>query len=126
MRLFMRIILALMSLFLIIALILALNGIEEVSFSDGYYKFLYSVSKDYDTWKLEIPQIPMIATLSTSKWYDFILNAFINFVNGFFTFLNVVIMIFNYVIQLIQFLVTFIGALFYRLPEFIRSSTPIL
>lgn len=126
MKLFLKIIGFSLVGLLIIALILALNGVEEVGFNDTYYKFFYSVSHDYDAWKLEIPRIPTIDKLEGGEWWALILNAFINFVNGLFGFLNVIIMILNYVIQLIQFIATFLASIFYRLPELLENSVPIL
>ena len=98
----------------IIALFLALNGVQHIGIGEDYYSFMKSVSRDFENFKIEIPNIPKIPTI-TKKYNDSewaiinaiftIINVIINFFNGVISVLNVTILIFNIVLQVLEFIV---------------------
>lgn len=110
----------------IIAFFLSIIGVQQIEFGDTYYTFISSVSKTFDSWKLEIPDIPKIPLINTGD-YDKsglilavlikIANFFVKFVNIISTILNLVINILNIVIQLIQFILTIV----YQCKDFINK-----
>lgn len=102
---------------LFIAFFLAILGVQRISTGDEYYYFLKTISSRYESWRIEIPNIPKIDNIAGGT-YDSsglilsvvikIANFFVNFVNVISTILNVFIMVINIVIQLIQFICTFL------------------
>lgn len=108
---------------LIIALLLAMAGVQQVQFGDDYYNFLRAVSRDFENWSVSIPSIPKIPSINSAAYDDSgliltvlikIANAFFTLVNVMITGLNVLITVTNVIIQLIQFCLTII----YRLISF--------
>lgn len=106
---------------LIIALVLALAGVQQVEFGNSYYEFMQSVSIDMRNWSLEIPKIPSINTIDEGGFDSggLILsvlikigNFFVGVINAFISVINIFITILNVVIKLIQFCIILIKRLF--------------
>lgn len=96
---------------------LAIVGVTHISTGEEYYSFLGSISSRFETWKIEIPQIPSIPKMEQrdSSSGDNIFaafRAFVNFfvivINALIAILNIIILVVNIIIQLIQFITTFL------------------
>lgn len=114
----------------ILAFFLSIAGVQHIQFGDSYYSFLRSVSVSFNSWKLEIPDIPSINKISIGD-YDKsglilsvlikIANFFVSVVNSIILLINFVINILNIVVQIIQFVLTLI----YRCKDFIKKVSEI-
>lgn len=110
----------------LIAFFLSLLGVNHISLGNDYYNFMQGVGNTFNSWKLEIPNIPKINTLDVSS-YDSsglilqvlikIANFFVRLVNIISSILNVIIGLINIVIQLLQFILSVI----YQCKDFINK-----
>lgn len=99
-----KIVFALFSLCMFIAIPLALAGVEHVDLGDDFLIFMNRCSLELERYKIEIPNIPMIKEVNSTNWWDTLFNGLINFVNFLTTILNVVVTLLNVIIQLFQFI----------------------
>lgn len=102
-----RIVGASMMFFLIIAFFLSIVGITHVSTGSEYYSFLKSVNSVYESWSVEIPNIPKVNSWNNSSADSGknIFEAFRNFVNALIKFINLVITLVNFVIMLVNIVI---------------------
>lgn len=96
---------------------LAIVGVTHISTGDEYYSFLGSVSQRFESWKIEIPNIPNVPRMNDGsagdgdnifKAFRMFVNFFVEVINAIIGILNIVILVVNIVIQLIQFICTFL------------------
>lgn len=96
---------------LFIAIPLALMGYKQVELGTPFLALMRSVSRDLDSFKIEIPDIPKIPKFSSQEASGVlevlfnILNAIINFFNVIIFLINTVADVVNIIIQLIQVIV---------------------
>ena len=111
---------------MILALFLALKGVQHVDFGNTYWLFLRDVTSSYNSWKLEIPDIPKVPKIAGGTFSEkglilavliSIANFFVDFVNALIAVINFGNTIINICIQIIQFCFTLI----YRCKDFIAG-----
>lgn len=97
---------SLFTLCMFIAIPLALAGFERVELGQDFLMFMSKCSIELDSYKIAIPEIPMIGSLDTNGdfWLN-IVNGLINFVNFISRILNVLTTILNVIIQVLEFII---------------------
>ena len=101
-----------MLFFCLIALGLSISGIDHVDVGVPFMAFMSQCSRDLESFKVEIPNIPLIPrwelpqddTTDLLTMLASIVNFFVFFGNMVVTNLNIFVGLINVVIQLIQFL----------------------
>lgn len=110
----------------IISFFLAVVGVQHVQLGESYYSFIGNVASRFETWKLTIPDIPLIDNQNFTmgdtdsnflKAIANILNFFVLVINGLIKIINLLISVINIVIQMIQFIFTLI----YSCKDFIEQ-----
>lgn len=105
---------------LFFAFFLAIVGVTHISTGEEYYRFLGTVSERFESWKIEIPNIPKIPRIddsSSANGTDIfaILKGFVNFfvtlANVIISIFNIAILVINIIIQIIQFVCTFLWSM---------------
>lgn len=107
-----RIVACLLFFCLIIAIPLAIAGVERVELGGAFMALLRNTSKELNTYKIEIPNIPSIPRLNSATGFMVVIDLLISFINGLVNLLNFVVMILNYVIQVLEFFCLLIKNLF--------------
>lgn len=118
--------------FAMIALFLALAGIKEANLSPSFIAFLKNTSREMESWKVaipNIPDIPKIEDINQGEWYEFAVNALngiISFLNGLVVLLNFIIMALNTLIQLLEFIFFIIKNLIVMKDNILQDSNTIV
>lgn len=118
---------------MVIALFLALVGVQQVEFGNDYYLFMSSVARTYESWSFEIPKIPNVPKVPYGdgdtneksgilKVLISIVNFFVIIINAGITVINVLITVMNVVITLIQFCLSIV----YSCKDFIDSHRNVI
>lgn len=97
-----------MLLCLFIAIPLAIFGIKKIELGGAFLKFVEMVDKDFEVWKLDIPNLPKFDLAKQENGWTLLLNFVIHVYNFFVTIVNGGITLMNIIIQVIQFICTLI------------------
>lgn len=120
---------------MLLALLLSLVGVQQISFDETYYNFMNSVAQTSASWSFEIPKIPSINMIDNQSWGDVVGSFdnvtdilsffsaigtfftwfgqfFVVLINGLISVLNILITIVNVLISLIQLILSFIYTIF--------------
>lgn len=104
-------------LFLIIAIVLALNGVTEVRLGADFNNFMSAVALRFQNWQWNIPSIPDIAKSPSAEGWWAVLNVLIDVANFFISVVNFIIVLLN----AIKDVLVFITAIFTELFKFIQN-----
>lgn len=104
-------------LFLIIAIVLALNGVTEVRLGADFNSFMNAVAIRFADWQWQIPSIPDIQKSPSAEGWFVVLNVLIDIANFFISVVNFIIVLLN----AIKDVLVFITAIFTELFKFIQN-----
>jgi len=111
-------------LFLIIAIVLALNGITEVRLGADFTAFMRSVSITFDNWDyIKIPDIPSIPSPPNTEGWNAVVNVLTGIGNFFIGVLNFVIIILNGIKDILLFITAIFTELYRFLKQVIQNNS---
>ena len=108
---------------LIIAIVLALNGIEEVRLGADFNNFMNAVSLRFVNWQWRIPDIPNIEKSPNGDGWWQVLNVLIDFVNFLISVINFIIVILNAIKDVLVFITAIFGELFAFIGRLVENNT---
>lgn len=119
MSVFKKVILFIVPLFLMVAIILKANGIDQLTFDDKYWKFASSILQVKKTLTLQLPNIPMIPKIDNN-----FLDVVFGFINALSNIINIFVMLINIVLEEIAFVIGFITSIINGIKDFFMGGVP--